>query len=51
MRDTYHKAGFTYRESKRSTRKILVLLFTLLALQGIVCYTVQMYCRAVIADK
>ena len=35
--------------NKRSTDNLFVLLFTRLALQGIVCYTVQAYCRAVMS--
>ena len=33
-------------KEKRSTDDLFVLLFTRLALQGIVCYTFLMYCRA-----
>ena len=44
--DTYNKAGFTSR--KRSTDDLFVLLFTRLALQGIVCYTFSIYYRVVI---
>ena len=35
----YHKAGFTCRKSKGVRTFLFVLLFALLALQGIVCYT------------
>ena len=35
-------------KEKRSTDDLFVLLFTRLALHGIVCYTFWLYCRAVI---
>ena len=41
--DTYHKADFTNRNTTKGARTFsFVLLFTLLALQGIVCYTFWM---------
>ena len=42
----FHKAGFTCRKNKRSTDDLFELLFTRLALQGIVYYTFSLYCRA-----
>ena len=35
----FHKAGYYLPQNKRSTSNLFVLLFTRLALQGIVCYT------------
>ena len=48
-RGAFHKAGFTCRNTKRSTDDLFVLLFTRLAWQGIVCYTFQVNGRAVIS--
>ena len=47
-RGAYYEAEFKFQKTKGVRTILFVLLFTRLALQGIVCYTFSIYYRVVI---